>query len=221
MASVCACGHAQVGRSCSPAARKGVRACRRDRTSARSCDVRSVASPWTTGATRAGNRGVPAGSRSPAACGLCHRQEGWQRCGAQSGPASAAVDPHRARSQRRDRTAGRDLPRLRSRRHRRRDVRRTTWSCVRCVHSCERFGAPHVTGPARVLAGVVRGYQRLRAGRPSPCRYQPTCSAYALDALEMHGALRGSWLAIRRLGRCHPWGGQGWDPVPEGKHNRC
>ena len=68
-------------------------------------------------------------------------------------------------------------------------------------------------------AGAVRRYQALRAGRPSPCRYQPTCSTYAIEALESHGALRGSWLAVRRLGRCHPWGGHGWDPVPEGKHN--
>lgn len=73
--------------------------------------------------------------------------------------------------------------------------------------------------PARVLARLVVGYQSVRSGRPSPCRYQPTCSAYALDALERHGALRGSWLAVRRLGRCHPWGGHGWDPVPEGKHH--
>ena len=47
------------------------------------------------------------------------------------------------------------------------------------------------------------------------CRYQPTCSRYALEALEKHGAWRGSLLAIRRIGRCHPWGGSGHDPVPE------
>jgi putative membrane protein insertion efficiency factor len=71
---------------------------------------------------------------------------------------------------------------------------------------------------ARVLHALVRGYQRLRAGRPSPCRFVPTCSNYALEALEAHGALRGAWLSLRRLTRCHPWGGHGWDPVPEGKH---
>ncbi|MFN8017366.1 MAG: membrane protein insertion efficiency factor YidD [Acidimicrobiales bacterium] len=67
---------------------------------------------------------------------------------------------------------------------------------------------------ARALRWFVRLYQRVRAGRPSPCRYEPSCSAYAVEALELHGALRGSWLAVRRLGRCHPWGGHGWDPVP-------
>lgn len=69
--------------------------------------------------------------------------------------------------------------------------------------------------PARVLRRLVLLYQQVRAGRPSPCRFQPTCSSYALEAIERHGAARGSWLAVRRIGRCHPWGGHGWDPVPE------
>lgn len=72
---------------------------------------------------------------------------------------------------------------------------------------------------ARTLHAAVRTYQSARAHRPSPCRYQPTCSSYALEALEQHGAVRGSWLTVRRLARCHPWGGHGWDPVPEGKHH--
>jgi len=71
--------------------------------------------------------------------------------------------------------------------------------------------------PARPLAAAVRAYQRLRAGRPSPCRFVPSCSTYALEALEEHGAARGAWLATRRLCRCHPWGGQGFDPVPPRK----
>ena len=70
---------------------------------------------------------------------------------------------------------------------------------------------------ARALRGLLRTYQTLRAGRPSPCRFIPSCSTYAVDAVETHGALRGSWLALRRIGRCHPWGGRGWDPVPERK----
>lgn len=47
------------------------------------------------------------------------------------------------------------------------------------------------------------------------CRYQPTCSAYAMEALEKHGAIKGSWLTMRRIARCHPWGGSGVDNVPD------
>lgn len=69
---------------------------------------------------------------------------------------------------------------------------------------------------ARLVALPVHAYRLVL----SPwvgfnCRYQPTCSAYALEALEKHGALRGSWLALRRILRCHPGGGSGYDPVPE------
>ncbi|MEZ5751275.1 MAG: membrane protein insertion efficiency factor YidD [Paracoccaceae bacterium] len=46
------------------------------------------------------------------------------------------------------------------------------------------------------------------------CRYQPTCSVYALDALSKHGAIKGGWLAAKRIVSCHPWGGSGYDPVP-------
>lgn len=67
----------------------------------------------------------------------------------------------------------------------------------------------------RILIATVRGYRLLVSPWTLPaCRFTPTCSAYALAALEEHGAVRGSWLTLRRLGRCHPWGGHGYDPVP-------
>ena len=69
--------------------------------------------------------------------------------------------------------------------------------------------------PARFLIWVIRGYQAVRHGRPSPCRYWPSCSSYAVEAIERHGALRGSRLAVFRIARCNPWGGHGVDPVPD------
>ncbi len=68
---------------------------------------------------------------------------------------------------------------------------------------------------ARVLTSLIRGYQAARAGRPTGCRYLPTCSEYAAEAIGRHGAARGSLLAVRRIARCGPWGGHGIDPVPE------
>ncbi|MHB8288674.1 MAG: membrane protein insertion efficiency factor YidD [Acidimicrobiales bacterium] len=67
---------------------------------------------------------------------------------------------------------------------------------------------------ARWLAlSAIHLYQALRVGRPSPCRYQPTCSAYAYEAIVLHGLGRGTAMAFRRIIRCHPWGGSGYDPV--------
>ncbi len=75
---------------------------------------------------------------------------------------------------------------------------------------------------ARLLALPVRAYRLVLSPWVGHyCRYQPTCSAYALEALERHGGLRGGWLILRRIGRCHPLGGHGYDPVPppaEGAH---
>ena len=67
----------------------------------------------------------------------------------------------------------------------------------------------------RVVIALVRAYQLARAGRVSPCRFTPTCSHYAVEALERHGARRGLALTARRLGRCRPGGPFGLDPVPE------
>ncbi len=66
---------------------------------------------------------------------------------------------------------------------------------------------------ARATLKMIGGYQFLRAGRPSPCRYSPSCSEYAYEAVERHGFFRGSWLSIRRVARCNPFGGSGYDPV--------
>lgn len=81
------------------------------------------------------------------------------------------------------------------------------------------------------LAHLLRALVILYQWTLSPyvgwhCRFLPTCSHYALDALSKHGAIRGGWLTIRRLLRCHPWGGSGYDPVPEpragaGRHDHA
>ena len=69
-----------------------------------------------------------------------------------------------------------------------------------------------------VLIRLVMTYQRAFEGRPSPCRFTPSCSNYALEALQVHGRARGLWLTVRRLLRCRPFGPSGWDPVPEPNH---
>jgi putative membrane protein insertion efficiency factor len=68
---------------------------------------------------------------------------------------------------------------------------------------------------ARLLVGTIRIYQLARLGRVSPCRFTPTCSHYAVEAVNRHGAWRGLGLTLRRLGRCRPGGPNGYDPVPE------
>ncbi len=68
---------------------------------------------------------------------------------------------------------------------------------------------------AMPLIGLVRFYRLvISPWLGTNCRYQPTCSSYAIEALQLHGVLKGSWLAAKRIGRCHPWGGSGYDPVP-------
>jgi len=73
---------------------------------------------------------------------------------------------------------------------------------------------------SRVLAWPLIQLVRLYRLAISPwfganCRFDPTCSAYAIEALQTHGILKGTWLAVKRIGRCHPWGGSGHDPVPD------
>ncbi len=70
-----------------------------------------------------------------------------------------------------------------------------------------------------LLLALIRFYQRaVSPTLPAACRFQPTCSRYAYEAIERHGAGRGSWLALRRLLRCVPWRPGGYDPVPPATH---
>ena len=85
---------------------------------------------------------------------------------------------------------------------------------------CERHRIPekrHGRGIAAALfIGLIRAYQlSLSMVMGRRCRFLPTCSDYAMEALDRHGAINGGFLAIRRILRCHPWGGEGFDPVPD------
>ena len=80
------------------------------------------------------------------------------------------------------------------------------WSRLQSV--CKRVAT-------RPLIALVRFYQNsISPLTPPSCRYTPTCSQYALEALRKYGLLKGLWLTMKRLARCHPWGGSGYDPVP-------
>ena len=71
---------------------------------------------------------------------------------------------------------------------------------------------------SRILILPIKFYQHsISPLLPPACRYTPTCSQYAVEALKIHGPVKGIWLAAKRLCRCHPWGGQGYDPVPPKK----
>jgi len=75
---------------------------------------------------------------------------------------------------------------------------------------------------AHLLRALVHIYRWVISPLLGPrCRFMPSCSEYALDALSKHGAVGGSWLTLKRILRCHPWGGSGWDPVPEPGRRFC
>lgn len=92
---------------------------------------------------------------------------------------------------------------------------------VRCTARCRRTiirRTPVRSGtdstPRSRMIRLVIAYQRAMEGRPSPCRFSPSCSSFAVEALQVHGGARGLWLTVRRLARCRPLGPSGWDPVP-------
>ncbi|MEA2901584.1 MAG: uncharacterized protein QOH36_1471 [Actinomycetota bacterium] len=81
-------------------------------------------------------------------------------------------------------------------------------------HPSSPASRPAASMLTRAACAPIRLYRALSANRLPHCRYTPTCSAYALESIETHGVGRGLWLALRRIARCHPWGGFGVDPVP-------
>jgi len=82
------------------------------------------------------------------------------------------------------------------------------------AHALSSIGFPSAAA-RRLLLGSIRLYQlTLSPWLGRTCRYEPTCSAYAAEAIRELGVRRGVWLAAKRIGRCHPWGGSGYDPVP-------
>ncbi len=196
--------------------------------------LRAACSTFSAGAVhrRRGRTGRRRGSRSR--CGDGDRSTRGPGGGPQSPASSGAGDPCRAgsgatdpsRLVSRDREPRRPWPELRG----------SVGGSPRGVRSSDRpmsadeqsdvlqgnvnsVTSSSAPGPRPSLAGrgltrLVRVYQMAAAGRPSPCRHVPSCSTYAIEAIEIHGAVRGSWLAARRLGRCHPWGTSGYDPVP-------
>lgn len=76
--------------------------------------------------------------------------------------------------------------------------------------------ADNRSGPARIVIAAIQLYRNMISPlRPPTCRFTPTCSQYAVDALTAYGAFRGIWLAVVRLAKCGPWHSGGWDPIPE------
>lgn len=81
-------------------------------------------------------------------------------------------------------------------------------SCKTFASSCKRI-------VALPFIGLIRFYQKcISPLTPPACRYTPTCSQYAIEAIKKYGVVKGCWLAAKRIARCHPWGGSGYDPVP-------
>lgn len=93
--------------------------------------------------------------------------------------------------------------------------------CSNCQSNPKRVRVERSQGglPLRVLNAIflllIRAYQYVLSPLlPNSCRFVPTCSQYGVEALKKHGPFRGGWLTLKRISRCHPWGGSGYDPVP-------
>lgn len=93
--------------------------------------------------------------------------------------------------------------------------------CSNCQSNPKSVGTERRQGglPLRVLNAIflllIRAYQYVLSPLlPNSCRFVPTCSQYGVEALKKHGPFRGGWLTLKRISRCHPWGGSGYDPVP-------
>jgi putative membrane protein insertion efficiency factor len=147
----------------------------------------------------------PRSSRLAAAGGLCDRPRRRPGCDAQSDPSSPASHPAPPGS-----AATSGFVSFRGSPRRRRTVVQRTH-----VRRSSDDGQGVTTRFNQRLIAWVRWYQRGAEGRPSPCRFSPSCSCYAVEALETHGSRRGLWLTVRRLARCRPFGPSGFDPVPD------
>jgi putative membrane protein insertion efficiency factor len=210
-----------------PVAPRVAPVCRLDRPCPRPSDLCSSETSWRQGSDRSVVVLVRRRSDGDAAQGgVRGRTRPGECCDAQSAPAEVAGDPARYR-----RATGHSPDRSDPRRVRT-DVRRAHEDddCVdgQGAPAC----GPHgdmmrstsrlvVYGPPiarswmqRQLLSAIDFYQRAREGRPSPCRFTPSCSSYAHESLNRHGVGRGTWLTVRRLVRCRPFGPSGYDPVP-------
>ena len=154
--------------------------------------------------------------RNAASGGVCDRPRRWPGCDAQS-PAStpalaalAAIPQFAARF-----VSGGSRARRRTTLVQRTGVRSVKADDAGHVHQSANDPALNNAALNRRLMRAIGWYQRQAEGRPSPCRFSPSCSCYAVEALEVHGTLSGLWLTIRRLLRCRPFGPSGFDPVPE------